>query len=131
MPTERAGDRVRGVANRLFLRISGKWLRAYSIVIHTGRTSGREYRNPVSAYPLGDGFVIPVLYGMDSQWVRNVLATGRLTLRTKGRDHALERPSIISSTEALGAFPALLRRHYRAQSIREFVWAHEGGPAPA
>ena len=61
-------DPVRSFANRIFLTISGRWLRAYSIVRHVGRTSGRAYRNPVSAYPLGDGFVIPVLYGTLSQW---------------------------------------------------------------
>jgi hypothetical protein len=51
-------DPVRRLANRVFLTISGRWFRAYSIVRHVGRSSGREYQNPVSAYPLGDGFVL-------------------------------------------------------------------------
>jgi deazaflavin-dependent oxidoreductase (nitroreductase family) len=102
-------------------------LRAYSIVRHVGRTSGREYRNPVSAYPLGDGFVIPVLYGAQSQWVRNVMAAGRFTLRTKGRDYLLERPEIIPPAQALAAYPTLLRRLMRAQEIEDFVWAHRAG----
>lgn len=68
-------------ANRLFLKIAGRQLRAYCIVKHVGRSSGREFQNPVSAYPMGDGFVIPVLYGVEAQWVRNALATGRITLR--------------------------------------------------
>ena len=101
MPTETKRDPVRGASNRLFLKISGRRLRAYSIVKHVGRRSGREYVNPVSAYPLGDGFVITILYGLDSQWVRNVLATGRLTLMTQGREHALERPELIPTTQAL------------------------------
>jgi hypothetical protein len=37
---------MRSLSNRIFLKISGKWFRAYSIVKHTGRRSGREYRNP-------------------------------------------------------------------------------------
>jgi deazaflavin-dependent oxidoreductase (nitroreductase family) len=120
-------DPVRSLANRIFLTISGRWFRAYSIVRHVGRTSGRVYQNPVSAYPLGDGFVIPVLYGTQSQWVRNVMATGRFTLRTKGRDYLLERPELIPSTQALGAYPALLRRIMRSQQIQAFVWAHRAG----
>lgn len=80
-------------------------MRAYSIVRHVGRTSGRAYQNPVSAYPLGDGFVIAVLYGAQSQWVRNVMAAGRFTLRTKGRDYLLERPEIIPPAQALTALP--------------------------
>jgi deazaflavin-dependent oxidoreductase (nitroreductase family) len=117
-------DPVRSLANRIFLTISGRWLRAYSIVRHVGRTSGREYRNPVSAYPLGDGFVIPVLYGTQSQWVRNIMAAGRFTLRTKGRDYQLERPEIIPPAQAMAAYPALLRRIMRSQGIQHFVWAH-------
>ena len=117
-------DPVRSLANRFFLAISGRWFRAYSIVRHVGRTSGRTYQNPVSAYPLGDGFVIPVLYGAESQWVRNVMAAGSFTLRTKGRDYLLERPEIIPAAQALGAYPALLRRIMRAQRTRDFVWAH-------
>jgi deazaflavin-dependent oxidoreductase (nitroreductase family) len=122
-------DPVRSLANRIFLTISGRWLRAYSIVGHVGRTSGRAYRNPVSAYPLGDGFVIPVLYGTQSQWVRNVMAAGRFTLRTKGRDYQLERPEIIPPAQAMAAYPALLRRIMRSQGIQHFVWAHRRPPA--
>jgi deazaflavin-dependent oxidoreductase (nitroreductase family) len=96
-------------------------------VRHVGRTSGREYRNPVSAYPLGDGFVIPVLYGAQSQWVRNVMAAGRFTLRTKGRDYQLERPELIPAAQALAAYSALLRRIMRSQRTQAFVWAHRTG----
>jgi deazaflavin-dependent oxidoreductase (nitroreductase family) len=120
-------DPVRSLANRIFLTISGRWLRAYSIVRHAGRTSGRAYRNPVSAYPLGDGFVISVLYGTQSQWVRNVMAAGRFTLRTKGRDYQLERPELIPPTQALAAYPTLLRRLMQSQGIEHFVWAHRAG----
>jgi deazaflavin-dependent oxidoreductase (nitroreductase family) len=120
-------DPARSLANRIFLKISGRWLRAYSIVRHVGRTSGREYRNPVSAYPLDDGFVIPILYGAQSQWVRNVMAAGRFTLRTKGRDYLLERPEIVPPAQALPAYPPLLRRLMRSQGIQDFVWAHRAG----
>src|SRR5215216_2329831 len=128
-------DRTRSISNRIFMAISGRRFRAYAIVRHVGRRTGREYRNPVSAYPLGDGFVIPVLYGADSQWVRNVMAAGRFTLRTKGRDYQLERPEIIRPAQAMTAYPALLRRIMRSQGIQHFVWAHRrvgwpGGVTP-
>ena len=117
-------DPVRSLSNRIFLTISGRWFRAYSIVRHVGRTSGRAYQNPVSADPLGDGFVIAVLYGPQSQWVRNVMAAGRFTLRTKGRDQLLERPEIIPAEQALAAFPPLYRRMMRSRGIQSFVWGH-------
>ena len=124
MAEEPKRDPVRSLSNRIFLKISGKWFRAYSIVRHVGRTSGRQYRNPVSAYPLGDGFVIAVLYGAESNWVRNVMAAGRFTLQTKGRDYQLERPEIITPAQALCAYPTLYRRKMRSRGIQDFVWAH-------
>lgn len=126
MAEEPNRDPLRSLSNRIFLTISGKWLRAYSIVRHVGRTSGRQYRNrnPVSAYPLGDGFVIAVLYGAESNWVRNVMAAGGFTLQTKGRDYQLERPGIITPAQALSAYPALFRRKMRSRDIQDFVWAH-------
>ena len=117
-------DPIKSLSNRIFLKISGRGLRAYSIVRHVGRTSGREYRNPVSAYPLGDGFVIAVLYGTQSQWVRNVMAAGRFALRTKGRDYPLERPEIIPAAQALVAFPRWQRWMLGTRRIQDFVWAH-------
>lgn len=127
MPEGSKRDPVRSLANRIFLTISGKRVRAYSIVRHVGRTSGREYRNPVSAYPFGDGFVIPVLYGAQSQWVRNAMATGGFTLRTKGRDYLLERPEIIRPAQALVGFPPVMRWITRSRGIQDFVWAHHTG----
>lgn len=118
-------DAGRSVSNRLFLKISGRRLRSYSIVKHVGRRSGREYVNPASAYPLGDGFVIPILYGLDSQWVRNVLEAGRFTLVTYGREHALERPELIPKAQALSAFPRWQQRTLKSRGIEDFLWAHE------
>jgi hypothetical protein len=111
-------------ANRVFLKVSGGPLRAYSVVRHIGRTSGREYLNPVSAYPLGDGFVIPVLYGRESQWVRNIMAVGSFTLRTKGRDYLLDRPEFIPPEQALIAFSPWQRAMLRRRKLRDFLWAH-------
>ena len=129
MAQEAKRDPVRTLSNRIFMTISGRWFRSYSIVNHVGRTSGRRFRNPVSAFPLGDGYVIAVLYGLESQWVRNVMAAGSFTLRTKGRDHVLERPEIIALDRALPALPRLARRNALSRDIQHFVWAHGAEPA--
>ncbi len=117
-------DRVKRVSNAVLMRVSGRRFRFYSIVEHVGRSTGRRYRNPVSAYPLGDGFVVPVLYGGGSQWVRNVLAAGGFVLRTRGETVPLERPEIIPASRALAAFPAPMRALMTRQGIDEFVWGH-------
>ncbi|MEU6644201.1 nitroreductase [Saccharomonospora sp. NPDC046836] len=122
------GKIARGMAkvmNPLTLKIAGRRLRAYSVVRHIGRRSGREYANPVAAYPLGDGFVIALAYGRDSNWVRNVLNAGKFTLTTAGADHVLERPEIVPAATGLPAFPRTLALMLRLNRTKEFLWAHE------
>jgi deazaflavin-dependent oxidoreductase (nitroreductase family) len=127
MADARERDRIRSIANALFGRISGRAFRAYSLVGHIGRVSGREYWNPVSAYPSDDGYVIPILYGRESQWVQNVIAAGSLRLRTKGREFVLDAAEIIPAARALPALPHWLRAVVRVQGVDDFLWAHEAG----
>jgi len=121
-PTRKLNER----ANAIFLKIAGR-SRAWSALKHFGRKSGREYTTPLTAYPLGDGFVIAVLYGEAAKvdWVRNVMGTGRCILKTAGQEYELERAEIISASQALPAYPPLFRFVYKLQGTSEFLWAHQ------
>jgi len=114
-------------SNAFFLKIAGGRFRAYSALKHIGRSSGREYITPLSAYPLGDGFVMPLLYGDAAtvDWCRNVMAAGGCVLKTRRQEYVLQKPEIIPASKALAAYPLLLRFVYRAQGIQQFVWAHQ------
>jgi hypothetical protein len=65
-----------------------------STLHHIGRRSGRAYTTPLSAYPLGDGFVLAVAYP-EVDWCRNILAAGTCLLTWNGEDYLLERPEMI------------------------------------
>lgn len=116
----------RRISNAFILKIAGGPFRAYSRLTHTGRVSGREYVTPLSAYPLGDGFVMAVLYGEASNvdWCRNVMASGRCVLKTRGKEYQLGRPEIVSTDIGLSVFPAFARRMYATRGIREFILVH-------
>jgi len=90
---------------------------------HVGRRSGREYMTPLSAYPLGDGFVLAVAYP-HVDWSENVLAAGKCALSWKGREYALERPERIPLSDALSAYPLLVRPFIFAPGTKEFLWLH-------
>ncbi len=81
------------------------------VVIHVGRSSGTVYQTPLDAYPTIGGYALAVRYGLDSDWVRNVLAAGEATLRVDGKELHLDSPRLVSADEALsqlgpGAEPA-------------------------
>ena len=63
---------------------------------------------PLSAYRLGDDFVLAVAYPK-VDWCDNVLAAGTCTLTWNGNDYTLERPELISRAEAMKAYPLLVK----------------------
>jgi len=60
------------------------WIPVWGLVEHVGRKSGRRYQTPVAILRAGDRLVIPVPFGLGTQWVQNVLAAGQATLHWRG-----------------------------------------------
>ncbi|WP_084525822.1 hypothetical protein [Nocardia vaccinii] len=98
-----------------------------SVLHHVGRRSGRPYSTPLSAFPLGDGFVLAVAYPR-VDWCENVLAAGRCTLTRNGEHHALERPELVPISDALKAYPLLVRPFILAAGMDKFLWLHRSAP---
>jgi deazaflavin-dependent oxidoreductase (nitroreductase family) len=62
----------------------------WAVVCHRGRRTGRRYRTPVYAFRRGPTLAIVVLYGEESDWVRNLLAGPGQVVRA-GRTHELRQ----------------------------------------
>ena len=72
------------------------------VVVHVGRKSGTVYRTPTDAHPTRDGYVLVVRYGPGSDWVRNILAAGKATLRVNNEEVHLDSHRLVSQEEAAG-----------------------------
>ena len=92
----------------------------FGVVVHTGRRTHRQYRTPVNVFPRPGGYVIALTYGPDSDWVRNVLASGGCVLETRGRALRLTRPRLYHD-EKRRAVPALVRLIGRLGLVSDFV----------
>ena len=80
-------------------RLFAGWLPGFGILAHVGRRTGRAHRTPLNVFRRGKGYVFFLTYGSDVEWVKNVLAAGRCTLRTRGRDVVLVDPEVFSDPE--------------------------------
>jgi deazaflavin-dependent oxidoreductase (nitroreductase family) len=94
----------RRVVNPRQMRRAGTSGAYAGIVEHVGRNSGRHYRTPVVPLPSADGFVIVLVYGAGSDWVRNVLAAGSATLVLEGISYEVVDPELVHFEEADRAF---------------------------
>ena len=93
------------VVNPVTRRFAGR-LPGFGLLTHVGRTSGRAYVTPINVFRRGDRYLFALTYGSEVQWVRNVLAAGGCTLRTRGRDVRLVEPGADRRREAHAPAPA-------------------------
>ncbi len=91
--------------NPAVLNFAGRPSSPYAVVHHVGRRSGRTYSTPVSARPTPEGFIIPLPYGSDVDWCRNVLAAGHCTISWNGDDYPVGEPEVIDAATVLSLVP--------------------------
>jgi deazaflavin-dependent oxidoreductase (nitroreductase family) len=95
-------------------------LPGFGVVVHTGRKSHRTYSTPVNVFPATGGFVIALTYGVESDWVRNVMAAGGCDLVTRGRRVHLTEPEIFRD-ETRRQAAAIARPMLRLLDVADFM----------
>jgi deazaflavin-dependent oxidoreductase (nitroreductase family) len=109
------------VLNPLMLRLAGRKYWYASVIEHTGRRSGKTYATPVASERTADGFVIPLPYGTHVDWLRNVLAAGRATVRAHGSSYQVVQPQIISADVAAPQLRPERRRTYDLVGVKHYL----------
>lgn len=92
-----------------------------SVIHHVGRTTGRAYETPVRAVPTDDGFVIALPYGSNTDWLKNVLASGSATIVDEGSVHRVDEPQVVPLAMAGALFPPGDRRTFRLFAVDQFL----------
>ena len=118
----RAQRRVnKAVLNPRQLRTAGQPGAFAALVRHTGRTTGRGYETPVGAVVTGDGFAIALMYGRQSDWVRNVLASGSATVVHEGDAFDVAEPEIVPFATNTRFFNESDQRGMRMFGVRDVL----------
>jgi deazaflavin-dependent oxidoreductase (nitroreductase family) len=115
--------------NRLMLVLAP--IPPFAALTHRGRTTGREYRIVLNAWPCGDRFAFALTYGEDSDWVRNVLAHGAAELEWRRRRIHLHQPQVVGAEDARPCIPAPIRAVLRAGGVDRFLLMERNGDEAA
>ncbi|MCU0253995.1 MAG: nitroreductase family deazaflavin-dependent oxidoreductase [Acidobacteria bacterium] len=102
----------RAVVNPRMLKTAGTPGAYASVIEHRGRRSGRTFRTPVVAGPTDDGFVIALVYGEASDWLRNVLAAGSARITREGETWDVTDPEVLPIGDLAEWFPDKDRRSF-------------------
>ncbi|KMO67502.1 MAG: nitroreductase family deazaflavin-dependent oxidoreductase [Mycolicibacterium rufum] len=89
------------------------WLPGLGTLEHVGRRSGRHYRTPLLVFETRDGFAILIGYGLETDWLKNVLAGGPTVLHKRGKAIRLSDPEMVSKEAAEPLVSPRYRPFYR------------------
>lgn len=111
--------------NRVFTnRLMGPLARLMpplAVVHHVGRKSGRAYHTPVVAFRSEAGFVIPMTYGRDVDWARNIAKAHGCQIEQMGRRFSLSNPRIVGFKTAESHLPGVVRAALRTADFPGYV----------
>ncbi len=102
------------------LRLAGRKGFYAAALHHVGRKSGSHYATPVRADPTSDGFVIPLPYGTNFDWLKNLIAAGSAELVTAGAVLPVDRPELITAVAARRHLPVWVKRQLDRQGLSEY-----------
>ena len=114
------------VLNPVMLKLAGRrHVMMAAQIRHVGRWSGRTYVTPAGARLTGDTFVIPLTFGNQSDWSRNVRAAGGCEIRLDGTEYRAVQPELADRDRAApvlrAAFGPVERAMFRMLGIRQYL----------
>jgi deazaflavin-dependent oxidoreductase (nitroreductase family) len=92
-----------------------------AVLKHKGRRSGNVYTTPVTVGRAVDSFVIPLSYGEEVDWLKNVRAAGRCTIETRSGTYVVGDPEVIDRAHAFAIVPRHTRLMFRLFGIERYV----------
>jgi len=92
-----------------------------AVVHHVGRTSGRNYSTPVVAFRSRERFVIPMTYGRDVDWARNIVKAHGCQIEQMGRRFTVLNPRVADFKTAEAHLPGAVRATLRAANLPGYV----------
>ena len=95
-------------------RMWAGWAPSYGILEHVGRRSGKPYRTPLTVFNAEvdgkPGVAIPLAYGPDRDWLKNLTAAGGGRMRRHGKAFAVTNPQTLTKDQAAPHIVGAARR---------------------
>jgi hypothetical protein len=89
---------------------------------------------PASARLSGDVVVIPLTFGNESDWSRNVRAAGGCSIRLNGQDYDITQPELLRVADVQplvrSMFSPMERASFRMLGIRQVMRLRVAAPRP-
>lgn len=124
MPLPKTFARVNKLITNPVMRRFGR-VPPLAIIVHLGRSSGREYRTPVFAFPTDQGYAVALVFGHEVDWLKNVLAAGTCAIVRRGRPNEASNPRVVGWAAGSKHMPIPVRVTLLGLQARDFLLLDE------
>ncbi|MEN8234872.1 MAG: nitroreductase family deazaflavin-dependent oxidoreductase [Actinomycetota bacterium] len=112
------------VTNPVMVRFfSGRSARN-ALLHHVGRRSGKPYATPLTAHRSEDTIIVPLPYGTETDWLRNLQAAGQGVVELESRSFTVEEPEVVLIDEVMALLPPFVVRIVRMHEIKHALRLH-------
>lgn len=112
---------VKHFVNPILRNIARSSRGPFALLRHVGRRSGKTYEIPIMVWRVEDGFVIVLTYGPKVDWLRNLQAAGKGSLRWHKQEYVFQKPEFIDAKTAQAALPPFIKQILRLRGEHEYV----------
>jgi deazaflavin-dependent oxidoreductase (nitroreductase family) len=113
------------VSNPVMVRFFSGRSSVNALLHHVGRRSGKAYATPLTAHRSEDTIIIPLPYGTETDWLRNLRAAGQGVVELEGRSFSVDEPEVVLIHEVMPLLPPLVvrivRMHETARALKLHV----------
>ena len=83
------------VTNPVMVRFFSGQSSVAALLHHVGRRSGRAYATPLTAHRSEETIIVPLPYGTETDWLRNLQAAGQGVVELENRSFTVEEPRVV------------------------------------
>ncbi len=117
------------VTNPVMVRFfSGKGKHS-ALLHHVGRQSGKTYLTPLTAHRSEDTIIVPLPYGTETDWLRNLQSAGQGVVELEGRSFTVEEPEVVPIDQVMPSLPPFLVRIVQMHGTRDALRLRVTAPA--
>ncbi|RPI86184.1 MAG: hypothetical protein EHM41_09355 [Chloroflexi bacterium] len=110
-------DRIRFFNRRYFnpfsLCFAGRPKSFWSVILHCGRKSGKGYITPIVTVRRDGSFIIPLPYGKQVDWFKNIMAAGGCDLIYQGKVYRASKAELVPFEDEADVFAGWVQRRLR------------------
>lgn len=111
----------RRILNPLMSPMVGRRWWYASVIVHVGRRTGERHETPVLAERAGRFLFIPLPYGIEVDWARNVLVARSAEVISGGTRYRTVSPQVVPAFEAAPRLRSRSRPLFRALGVEDYL----------